>query len=58
MKKYYRDFYGATASITTMRDGTAKLIISAGGKRWSKVYGSERSAKSAMGRQGDGWRER
>ena len=58
MKKYFKDFYGATASIQTGRDGTAKLMVSAGGKRIvNKTYNTERGARVAMGRIGDGWRE-
>lgn len=57
MKKYYKDFCGATASITTRRDGTAKLVIMAGGKRYSNTYKTERGARIAMSKQGDSWRE-
>lgn len=55
MKKFYRDFYGNTASITVRRDGSAKLTVCAGGKRDSKVYKTERGARIAMGKQSDGW---
>lgn len=54
---YYKDFYGATAKITEKKDGTAILRISAGGKHWTKTYKTVRSARSAMSRQGDGWRK-
>lgn len=57
MKRYYKDFYGTTASITKRRDGTAKLVMCAGGKRESKVYNSERGARIAMGKSSDGWYE-
>ena len=58
MKTYYRDFCGATASISIARDGAATLKVSAGGKRIvSKTYSTERGARVAMGRTGDSWRE-
>lgn len=59
MKKYFRDFYGCTASIRLNRDGSASLqIANAYGKHiYGKCYGSERAAKVAMGRMGDCWRE-
>lgn len=59
MKKYYRDFYGCTASIRLNRDGSATLkIADAHGKPcFGKCYGSERAAKIAMGKQSDCWEE-
>ena len=59
MKKYFKDFYGSTASITVFRDGRAKLVIRTLG---SKVvtrgeYKTERGARIAMGRESDGWRQ-
>lgn len=57
MKKIYKDFYGSTASITVRKDGTAKLVMSYGSKRESKVYNTERGARIAMGKSSDGWRE-
>lgn len=57
MKKYYRDFYGATASIKVETDGSAKLTVSVGGKRTVKSYNTERGARVAMGRMSDCWRE-
>lgn len=57
MKKYYKDFYGTTANITTRRDGTAKLVMCYRGKKESKIYKSERGARIAMGKQSDGWYE-
>ena len=47
MKTYYKDFCGATASITEHRDGTATLVVCAGGKRTTKKYKNVKSAKSA-----------
>ena len=57
MKKYYRDFYGSTASIAIRKDGTAKLTMCYAGKRESKIYKSERGAKIAMGKASDCWTE-
>ena len=59
MKKYYRDFYGSTASIRLNRDGSATLKVADpyGRPCFGKVYGSERGAKIALGKQGDCWRE-
>ena len=57
MTKYFRDFYGASASIKIMRDGKAKLSVSVGGKRTVKTYSTELGARIAMGRMSDGWRE-
>lgn len=58
MKKYYRDFYGSSASIQMMRDGSAKLRIRCGSKLIvNKTYNTERGAKVAMGKSSDGWYE-
>lgn len=57
MKKYFKDFYGATASIQTGRDGKAKLSVTAGGKRTVKTYSTELGARIAMGRMSDCWKE-
>ena len=58
MKRYYKDFYGCTASIRLNRDGSATLKVSnAHGKPiYGKCYGSERAAQVAMGRIGDNWK--
>ena len=56
MTKYYRDFYGATASIKAVHAGY-RLTVSAGGKRVTKVYATERGARIALGRWSDSWRE-
>lgn len=56
MKRYYKTgwYGGATASITTHKDGTATLSIN--GKR--KTYNTERGARVALGKQYDGtWTE-
>lgn len=57
MKRYYRDFYGATASITAMRGGEFKLSVYAGGKRTVKTYTTERGARIALGKWSDCWME-
>ena len=56
MKKYYRDFYGATASIKAVHAGY-RLTVSAGGKRTTKTYSTERGARIALGKYSDAWRE-
>ena len=56
MKRYYRDFYGCTASISQMRNGKFKLRVFAG-KTITKTYETFRGARSAMARMSDGWRE-
>ena len=57
MKKYYKDFYGCTASIEEHRDGSATLRMVAGNTRTEKTYKSVRGARVAMGKLSDGWRE-
>jgi len=59
MMKTYRDFYGAHACIRTMRDGSARLTVRVCGKLiYAKNYQTERGAKIAMGKLGDGWHEK
>lgn len=50
MKTYYRDFCGATASITEHKDGTATLRCDFGLKKTSKKYASKKSALAAWRR--------
>ena len=50
MTQYYKDFCGATASITEHKDGTATLKTCIGGKRTSKKYANKKSAYSAWRR--------
>jgi len=57
MTKFYKDFYGCTASITEHKDGTATLVMVAGMTRTTKKYNTIRGAKMAMSRQSDGWKE-
>lgn len=60
MKKYYKDFYGCTASIKSNRDGTYSYRVCDG---WGKLLAkgqtcTERGARIAIGRLSDsGWRE-
>ena len=55
-KRVFKDFYGATASISQTYDGY-RLRTCAGGRRTNKVYSTYRGARIAMGRMGDGWKE-
>jgi hypothetical protein len=50
MKTYYKDFCGATASITEHKDGTATLRTNCGGKKTVKAYISKKAALSAWRR--------
>lgn len=60
VKQFYKDFYGCTASIHTKESAPdyAELIIrnTYGKIILKKKYSSEKSAKIAMGKQGDCWR--
>jgi len=58
MKTYYRDFYGATASIEVNRDDTATLSVSSGGKRFRKTYNTYKGARIALGKWSDSWQRR
>lgn len=50
MTTYYKDFCGATASITEHTDGAATLKICAGIARVKKKYKNKKSALSAWRR--------
>lgn len=50
MKTYYKDFCGATASITEHKDGTATLKTNCGGIKASKKYSNKKSALAAWRR--------
>lgn len=50
MTTYYKDFCGATASITEHRDGTATLKTAICGTRTTKKYKNKKSAYSAWRR--------
>ena len=56
MKRYYRDFYGSTASIEETPRGKWRLRVYAG--TWHvSTYETFRGARAAMARMSDGWRE-
>lgn len=57
MKKYYHDFYGASASIEIHRDGKATLRTYCAGIRTKKTYKTFRGARIAMGKMSDAWFE-
>lgn len=58
MKKYYRDFYGGTASIQKTRKGYKLTVCDGYGRAFlKKVYATERGAKIAMGKTSDCWEE-
>lgn len=59
MKRYFRDAYGATASIRENRDGSASLVVcdTHGRRFFGKCYGSYIGARRALGKLGDCWRE-
>ena len=50
MTRYYKTIYGATASITEHKDGTATLTTFVGGKREKKKYKNFKSAYSSWNR--------
>lgn len=62
MKKYYKDFYGSTASIEEINNGSTtffllKTCCSNGLIRERKHYKTFRGARIALGRMSDGWNE-
>ena len=59
MTNYYRDFYGGSASIKTLQDGSVRLIVYDGHGRMvlKKSYASKRGARIAMSKLSDGWHE-
>lgn len=62
MKKYYKDFYGSTASIEEIHRGDAiyfllKTCCSNGINRERKHYKTFRGARIALGRTSDCWNE-
>lgn len=57
MKRYYKDFYGCTASIEEHRDGSATLRMVAGNTKTKKTYKTVHGAKVAIGKLSDGWKE-
>ena len=59
MKKYYLDFYGCTASLTTHLNRSVTLVIRTGngGQVLRKTYDTEHGAKIAMGQYSACWHE-
>ena len=59
LKKYYRDFYGCTASLRTRYDGSTELVIRThlGGTVLRRTYDTEHGARIAMGQYSDCWTE-
>lgn len=58
MKRYYKDAYGCTASISeTPKAATLRVCDAHGACIHKKRYGNFRGARIAMGRMSDGWRE-
>ena len=58
-KKFYRDFYGGSASIARTQTGLYRLRIrgASGNLERNKTYETFRGARIAMGRYSDGWIE-
>lgn len=55
-KRYYRDFYGTTASIKRVAKGFTLTMV-AGFTRTKKTYATFKNVRIAMGRMSDGWSE-
>lgn len=57
MMKFYKDWYGCTASTEDTFDGVRLVVRLGNGKKTlDKTYNTERGAKIAMGKQTDsGW---
>ena len=60
MKRFFRDFYGCTASIRTHYDGSADLVIRSGQGALilRRSYATDRGARIALGQYSDSWKER
>ena len=60
MRELFRDSYGAHASITTMKDGRARLVVRIYTGKIIKAgdYASRNAARRAMGRLSDSWAPR
>lgn len=56
-KKYYKDFYGNTASIRLNADGSADLTVYAGGGFFKQHYKTLKGAKIALSKWSDSWRQ-
>lgn len=58
MTRYFRDFYGGSASIKQAGDRFRLRVRDGhGGLTLSKEYGTYRGARAALSRLGDCWRE-
>ena len=58
-KKFYRDFYGGSASIARTQAGLYRLRVrgASGALEINRTYNTFRGARIAMGRYSDGWSE-
>lgn len=58
-KRYFKDWYGCTASIRINRDLSASLSIadSTGKHIFGKCYGTEHGARVALSKWSDTWKE-
>lgn len=58
--EYYKDFYGCTASIRTMRNGTVRLVVCTpdGKNIKTKTYSSRKGARIAMGKMSEAWEKK
>ena len=58
MKRYFKDFYGGTASIAETSSGFRLCVADGHGRRMiSKLYKTYRGARCAMGKLSDSWKE-
>lgn len=59
MTRYFRNFYGSTASIRILRPGAVRLTVRSGQGRkiLSRDYGTYQGARIALGKFGDSWTE-
>ena len=56
MKRYFKDFYGTTASISQTKMGF-RLVLAGRNWRETKTYETERGARIAMGKALECWKE-
>ena len=54
--RYYKDFYGTTASIKRVAKGFTLTMV-AGFEMTKKTYATFKNARIAMGRMSDAWSE-
>lgn len=58
MLKIFRDFYGCTASIKYYQGHYLLICRDPYGEVWKKSeYATEKGARIALGKTGEGWRE-